>query len=87
MSDAKTRASLPAGCIRVGDYDTITKAAKVAGVSRTTLRDAVHRGDDIESVKTPGGLVLVKISSAFRWAAAKRRIGRPDRVAASGLFN
>ena len=90
LEAAKRRRNLPPGCIRLKDYDTITNVAKVAQVPRETMRDAVARRDKpLIVVTTRGGLVLVKVSSAYRWAKAKedRRAGRPTLIEASGLFD
>jgi predicted site-specific integrase-resolvase len=56
-------------------YGTASEIAEAVGVARTTLINAVNRGE-IVSVKTPGGTLLLSVVSATRWTKKERRPGR-----------
>lgn len=58
-------------------YGTASEAAKVVGVNRRTLTDAVKRRDEkLEVVETVGGTALVSVASVRLWARKRPRPGR-----------
>mgnify|MGYP001467085321 CR=1 FL=1 len=57
-------------------YDTVSRAARVTGVARSTLQSAVERGE-VELILLAGGTRIVRIDDVRAWIAqgADRRPG------------
>lgn len=55
------------------EYDTVSAAARLVGVPRSTLKSALT--DHVDSVCLPSGVRLVRLQSAREWAASERKPG------------
>lgn len=60
----------------VAPYYTQAELARVAGVGRSAVSEAVRRGQ-LATVPTIGGTPLVRRAEAERWLRDKRGPGRP----------
>lgn len=56
------------------EYDTISAAARLVDVPRSTLKSALE--EHVDSVRLPSGVRLVRLQSAREWAASERKPGR-----------